>query len=703
MTEITESVVLSSLTNTENNNQNQKIKWINNNYPIRCPQCSNICLIDDIDVKETKFSIVCDNQHKNVFNSFETFKNDVMKDINRILCNKCKCYNPSNINNMERCNNCFLIFCKKCISEHEKTENYFNKIELNKIDNFCYKHKKRNEYFSIENKYHICQECYDGLTKERFIIDDDDYIKIEDCFPNINMINKEYKDIEKLIKNYQTLIQSINEWKNELFEKIKKIDNFLNYYYFLKKSIIEHLNNKENYNQYNNNLYVLLNYEILTKLKSIERYVNIKNKEIQDYKGKNFNLKSKKFLEAISDFPIICSGINSKSINNLIREKNKIVIEMEEEEKEKSQIKFSDMKLNKYKFENKIRCFNMIKDKYIILGLDIGDVSIYELTKKKDEYIIIKRLDIKEFKKPIKFICQIDNNIIAISDKSSNIKIIELNENLVNYSIIQEIEPNKENSIYSMIYLPNLSYYKNRHHFCIANDYYIFFYKSNKQPNNLMSFKENYHGSIQEISLVQPTFIQGVNIISKEYNQNNNNNESNSNKPLNFDLIETVQLNTLAHSLIEINEKYIVAACTNANSIKFFDVNNKFEEKKNINNINTCGGSYIMSLVDNGEVLIVGTTIGFCFISTKTLEILKKYYNDMKIISLGIIYNNTVICCAISNTNEKKILQVEYLPEKTHIKINDSNYKAEDEVWDLKCFNNIIYFISNSDFNIFQK
>ena len=693
MTEITESVVLSSLTNTENNNQNQKIKWMNNNYPIRCPQCSNICLIDDIDVKETKFSIVCDNQHKNVFNSFETFKNDVMKDINRILCNKCKCYNPSNINNMERCNHCFLIFCKKCISEHEKTEKHLNKIELNKIDNFCYKHKQRNEYFSIENKYHICKECYNGLTKEKFIIDDDDYIKIEDFFPSINLINKEYKEIEKLIHNYEMLIKSINEWKNELLEKIKKIDNFLNNYYFLKKSIIEHLNNKENYNQYNNNLYVLLNYEMLTKLKSIECYVNIKNKEIQDYKGKNFNLKSNIFLKTISDFPIIVSGINSKSINKLIKEKNKIVIEMEEEEKEKSEIKFSDMKLNRYKFENKIRCFNMIKDKYIILGLDIGDVPIYEFSKKKDEYIFIKRLDIKEFKKPIKFICQIDNNIIAISDKSSNIKIFELNESLANYSIIQEIKPNKENSIYSMIYLPILSYYNNRHHFCISNDYYIFFYKSNKQPNNLMSFKDNYHGSIQEISIVQPTFIQGV----------NNYNNSNNNKPLNFDLIETIQLNTLAHALIEINEKYIAAACTNINSIKFFDVNNKFEEKKSINYINTCGGSYIMNLVDNRKVLIVGTTIGFCFISTKTLEILKKYNKDMSIISLGVFNDNTIICCAINKRNENKILQVEYLPENSHIKINNSNFESEDEVWDLKCFDNNIYFISNSDLNIFQK
>ena len=383
MTEFTESVALSSIANTENS-INQDIKWINNNYPIRCPECSNICLLEDIDVKGTKFTIICNNQHRNVYNSFETFKNNVMKDINGVLCHNCKCENPSNINSMERCNNCFYIFCKKCISEHEKTENYFNKIELNKIDNFCYKHKnQRNEYFSFKNKYHICKECYNELTKEKSIIVDDDYIKIDECFPDITSVNEEYKEIEKLKKNYEMLIKSIYEWKNELLEKINKIENFFKSYYFLKKSIIEHLNNKQNYDQYNNNLYVLLNYEMLTELKSIEHYVNDKNEEIQDYKGKNFDLKSNIFIKAIIDFPIIYSGINRESIDKLIKEKNKLVIEMEEEKKEKSQFALNDMELKRYKFDNKIGCFNMIKNKYIILGLEIGDVSIYEFSKKK--------------------------------------------------------------------------------------------------------------------------------------------------------------------------------------------------------------------------------------------------------------------------------------------------------------------------------
>ena len=126
MTDFSESVVLSSIANTESNIQ--EIKWINNNYPLRCPECYNICLIEDIDVKEQKFTIICNNQHKNVLNSFETFINNTLKDINKILCNKCKCYNPSKINNMIRCNNCFLIFCKKCISEHEKREDNINAL-----------------------------------------------------------------------------------------------------------------------------------------------------------------------------------------------------------------------------------------------------------------------------------------------------------------------------------------------------------------------------------------------------------------------------------------------------------------------------------------------------------------------------------------------------------------------------------------------
>ena len=692
-----------SMTITSNKEKNlfKEIKWINNNYPIRCPDCSNICLIDNINIQKEKFTIKCDNQHINNFDSFEDFSNQVIKLLNDIICNKCKCDNSLDINNMERCNACFLFFCKKCISEHKEKEGHENNIELDKIDTFCYRHKIRNKYFNNNNKYHICKDCYDKLTEDKCLISTEDFIRTEELFPTRSSITQEYKEIEKTIQKCENLIEWINEWKDDMFKKIKKLDDFLINYYSLKKSIIEHLNNNDNYTKYKNNLYVLLNYEMLTKFKEIENYVDKSIKEISKYKREDLFLKSNIFLDVINGFSFKLNDINKDLVKNSLIEENNLIIE---QEKEKSKLKLKDMNLNKYKITNNITCFTLINDKNIILGTDIGDIRIYESPNSKDKKAIITRLEIKEFKNPIKFICEIDKNTIAVSDKIGKIKIFELNENIINYSLIQGIKSEEQKTVYAMIYLPILSYYKNRHHFCIANSDYMFIYKSNKQPKNLLILKENYHDTIQEISIEQPTFImQENNNMPKEYNQNNQNN----NDSFSFNLINKIILNAVAYSLIEINEKYIAAAYISFDNnyfINFFDVNNNFELEKEINTDMIYGGNYIMNLVDNRKVLVVGSIKGFYFISINNLEIIKYVNMNMGIISIGVLYDNTMICCAIDDDKKcKKLLEIRYIPESCKIKISDGFVKLEGETWDLKCFNNKIYFILNSSINIFQK
>ena len=131
------------------------------------------------------------------------------------------------LNNMERCNNCFLVFCKKCMSEHKEKEGHTNSIELDKIDTFCYRHNIRNEYFNNDSKYHICKECYNKLTEDKFIISIEDFIKTEEFFPNRNSINQEYKDVEKEIQICEKLINSLNDWKNNLLNKINKIKEIM--------------------------------------------------------------------------------------------------------------------------------------------------------------------------------------------------------------------------------------------------------------------------------------------------------------------------------------------------------------------------------------------------------------------------------------------------------------------------------------------
>jgi hypothetical protein len=339
-----------------------------------------------------------------------------------------------------------------------------------------------------------------------------------------------------------------------------------------------------------------------------------------------------------------------------------------------------------------IKCFTVINnDKHIILGSDVGDIVIYESSILNGEKVIKKRLNIKEFKNPIKFICEIDNNTIAVSDKTSNIKIIELNENLTTYSIIQEIKSD-EKTAYAMIYLPILSYNKNRHHFCMANSNYIFIYKSNKKPKNLLILKENYHDIIEEMSIEQPI----PNIQESKIN----------NDSLSFNLIKNKILNAEAYSLIEINEKYIAAACIGLDKnsyIKFFDISKNFVLKKDILTDMICGGNYIMNLVENRKVLIVGYNKGFCLISTKTLEIINNVEINLSIISIGILYDNTMVCCTIDDKNLKKLIEFRYIPDSYNIEASDGSIKLKEEIWDLKCFNNIIYFLFKSSLNIFQK
>jgi len=700
MTE-TESISISVLSNTEKNKPKETERTNNNNYPIRCPICCSICLLDIFNISEEKFVIKCENQHKNEFNSFNEFSAHTIKNLNEIICNNCKCENNLDLNNMERCNDCFLVFCKNCISGHK--EAHENSMELDKIDTYCYRHKMRNEYFNNDTKYHICKKCYDEQTNDKILINYEDYLKIEELFPDKNSIDERYKLFKKEVEESQKLIKSINEWKESLLNKINKLNNSLINYFNLKRAIIENLVNNDNYEKYKNNFYVLSNYEMFTYIEEIESFVDIANYDIEKNRGKDFSLKSDIFIKLINDFLTKLQDFNQDKVRNSLLATNRNNIKKEEE---KSKLKLSDMKSkNKYTFPNDIKCFTVINDKYFVLGCDKGEVNFYEYKTSNDKNALSKKLSIKNFKNPIKFICEIDSNTIAISDKIGYIKIIEFNEDATNYSLIQEIKSEGNKTIHSMIYLPILSYYKNRHHFCMANSNNIFIYKSNKQPKNLLILKENYHDTIQEISIEQPTFIfQESNIIPKETLQNN----QNKNDFLSFNLINKINIDDEIYSLIEINEKYIAAACFNSEdnfySVKFFDVNNNFELKKSINTKAISGGSYIMNLVENRKVLVVGCYNGFQLISTKNLSATNSIDFNMSIISIGVLYDNTLICCGIEEkTNFKQIIEFRYNAEIDLILKSDDNVKLESEVWDLKCFNEKIYYILNSSLNIFEK
>ena len=114
------------------------------NYPIRCPICSGISILN-ADFKKNYFCIICDNQHKNEYNSFESFIRETNKDLNSILCHECKKSNEEI--NLYRCgeNECNLFFCDECKENHKHDEinESPNFIEIDTIDIYCPIHKEK--------------------------------------------------------------------------------------------------------------------------------------------------------------------------------------------------------------------------------------------------------------------------------------------------------------------------------------------------------------------------------------------------------------------------------------------------------------------------------------------------------------------------------------------------------------------------------
>lgn len=655
--------------------------WDNKNYIIRCPNCSNIALLN-MDIKENYFCVKCENQHKNEYKSFNEFRENISKNFNNILCHECQ--TNFDKNNIFRCNICFLFLCKNCLQNHKESINHNNSIELSKIDTFCYKHNMENKYYKNKEGLHICENCYKEDINNNYILSNLNYLEIKKFFPKKKFIKIQMSKINDMIKKYQSLIKLINKWKNELDENIKILNDSLKNFYLLKKNVLENLNDENNYEYYKNNLNVIINYEMLIQKNDLDKFINSSNNYINlNYKNNliNFVDKGKIFLEIINNFNNINIKVNYTEIKKDIINKNQQIFGKEEI------INFNNKVMSKYEFKTQINSFILInKYKNIIIGTDSGEIQIYEFvkTEKNDIFDLQKKLRIDEFENGIKFMIEIDENIFASLDKENNIKIIQLNNDISKYSIIQTIKINEiNNKINSIIFLPILSYCKNSHYFCAGDDKNIKIWKSNKKPKNLELLIKNYQDIIQN------------NCINNEDNLIKDDN----NELLSFELIKDIQINTLAHSLIEVDENYIASACINSQTIKFFDVNNDFNLIKEIDKIEASDGNYIMTLSNDRNILIVGCKKGFCLISVDNFQIVFKNDFNFKVLSLDIFDNNIIVCSFYNSEKNTKSIRLYKLSASTFdLRKLTSHYKnIDNEIWNLKSFDKKILFVINSD------
>ena len=304
-------------------------------------------------------------------------------------------------------------------------------------------------------------------------------------------------------------------------------------------------------------------------------------------------------------------------------------------------------------------CFSPLNDSdYMIFGDKKGNIKIYDFRENNDEikdeeYHPKSRINV--FNDEIKYICELDEDLFAVSQRKNEIKIIK------NDSIIQTINIDDYDDlyIYSMISLPNLSSKEKRHFLCVATDSNILIYKSNKTP----------------------TYIDTT---ENEENEDN----------LYFEKYKDIELETLTHCLIEV-DNYLIGGCPNDKTINIFDMSNEFE-KTAISDINMTSGSNIFALIPNKNILAVACVDGFKLISVKKKKKFKSVHCTYSVLSLDMFNENTIICCC-SEKGKNIIKQYQIDEEKFEFKrVSKKGTNNNDEIWKLQRINDKIFFIDNN-------
>lgn len=456
----------------------------------------------------------------------------------------------------------------------------------------------------------------------------------------------------QITEEYQKNIENINYYQNVKKQYMIWKEMFTNY---IDKCIENFNNNCKKLEDMNNKIKNNLECEITSP--SFQN--NFKKDIYQNLQKEEIEKVSNLYLQLIDNIKKNnCFSFDNKKPDKQILKKI--------EEMKKIKLIHRNEKMN-----SEYICFSPLNDKnYILFGNKNGEVEIYDFNDNQDSSINEKeekyklKLRIKVFNKEVKYICELDEDLFAVSGRNNEIKIIECKDDISKYSIIQTIylDDYDDSNIYSMISLPLLSSQKESHFLSIATEKNILIFKSNKTPKNLNTF-------------------------------NNENNEKN----LFFELYKNIELNTLTHCLIEVDNKYLVAACPNEKTIKFFDMNNDFKQVANINEIKVTRGSSIFTVIPNENILIVACDDGFKFISIKKMKKYKSVHCSYSVLSLDMIDQNTIICCC-SEKNKNVIKQ--YQINNQNFELKKKSQRANhnnDEIWKLKKINERIFFIDNQN------
>lgn len=632
-------------------------------YPLRCPICWKIPRIY-FNLKTNNYCILCDEKHKNIYLSFEDLIENADKKFSSLLCHQCK--KESDL--LYKCNDNNFFFCQKCKENYDSN----NFIATNEIDITCPKHHNKYIFYDAKNNKHLCEKCF--YEREENLIPIEQYVNYKDT------IERNNKKVIENIKMWNNISRIINKWLESLNDKFNGLLSSIGNYCLLQQKIVNYIKSENSYYNLNNNFNIFSNYEAINNEKAdnfirrINEYLNFKY-----IKKLDFCSTSKYLIDILEEFNKTEIIIESKTNINPEEENSKIENNEKDQILKNKEIKLiKDMNKKKFELNEKVKCiipFDKDNDNhdFILLGLNSGEIKICET---KDDRLN-EKLSIKEFKREISHICEIDQNLFVASDINNNLKIIQAAKDLNKYTVIKDLNFEHYTKINKLISLPILSYFKNRHYFAMAADNSILIYKSNKMPINLDPPYPQYHAKIEEFSIVQPSF-------------------SNKEEELTFHFEKKIQTKKEVLNMIELNDKYLGVLFIESKSLKLYNTQQEFKDETNLSNI-IPNSDCFMKVSKTKKELIIGYDGGFNVIDFDNIKKVKNIKFKQKVEFFDFIDYNNIMCLSVFN-NEIYIKQYKFKDGLREMnKISEAIVLNDNKITNFFIMKNKVYYIDGSN------
>ena len=398
-----------------------------------------------------------EHNKKNIY--FKTFERFYLKE--KQTDKHCKC---NKIEIKYICKECNQIYCSSCIKTdiHIKKDNN----NLKKICKYC---KKNNK-----NLAHYCTECEKKFNNLYLMINKSknkkkyNYQNILDYIPSKNKI----AHILNKLKNYDELIDIVNNWQKTLMKKIEHLkENILNEKTLLNKMILNFDKYFLDYSYYTNinYLYEYTN-EIYSNLINKNTFEK-KTKYLMNYLSLDLEEKNNIFDDTqiylnLTECKSFTKDINIKKINDdycfYYSDLNGKIGLMTYDIK-----KYSLIKLASFSLKKKIKHFSFAKDK------ENKDICYIYVCLAKKKVVNIFKVNIKK-----KVIEKLEEEIKDKTEGSFNLCIYAGKKKLATVDgeheiIIKIWKKNKKENSYSNIKKINLSIYYISDLLFVSNEYLV--------------------------------------------------------------------------------------------------------------------------------------------------------------------------------------------------------------------------------------